>query len=124
MMRNPPKKPISGEVTMGMMTLCRTPSITTLPSFTFSTDQRMASRWLPEAARVAPQMPPTSAWVELEGRPNHQVMRFQTIPPRRAQTMTIGETNCESTRPEETVFATACPARAPIRFVTPARMMA
>lgn len=69
-------------------------------------------------------MPPTNAWVELEGRPNHQVRRFQTMPPNSAQTITSGETNCESTKPDETVLATAWPASAPIRLVMAARTMA
>ena len=46
------------------------------------------------------------------------------MPPSSAQTSTIGEMNCASTSPEETVFATAWPASAPIRLVIAAIAMA
>src|SRR4051812_5069300 len=75
-------------------------------------------------AKVAPTSPPTSAWVDEEGSPNHQVSRFQIIAPSSAQTIVALFTNCPSTNPEEIVFATATPTRAPTRFVMAAIPMA
>src|SRR5688572_4957986 len=75
-------------------------------------------------ATVAPQRPPTIAWVEEEGRPSHHVRRFHTIPPNSAQMMVCEFTNCESTKPDDTVFATAWPTSAPIRLVIAASMIA
>ena len=61
MKRNPPTKPMMGEVTIGTTTLCRTPSMTSLPSFTFFTDQMMACQLSWALATAAPQRPPTRA---------------------------------------------------------------
>src|SRR6266487_2250619 len=60
---SPPKiKPANGDVTMGTITFGHT------PAFHFMTDQ------LPRAAAsAAPQSPPISEWLELEGKPNHHV---------------------------------------------------
>ena len=71
-----------------MTTLCNTPSITTWPSLTLRTDQIMALQSPWDLAKVAPQSPPTKAWVELEGRLNHQVSKFQMIPPNSAMMIT------------------------------------
>ena len=73
----------------------------------------MTARLSPEAAKPDPINPPMSAWLELEGSPNHQVTRFQTIAPIRAQ-MSICEPipdgmSLESSNPELMVFATAVP---------------
>ena len=38
---------------------------------------------LGDEAMAAPQSPPTRAWLELDGRPNHQVTRFQMMAPKR-----------------------------------------
>src|SRR5437763_573640 len=79
-----------------------------------------------EAASAEPHKPPISAWLELEGSPNHQVSRFQIMAPKRAQ-MTTSElkvTNLESTRPEEIVLATAVPHIAPSKFVQAANTTA
>ncbi len=73
---------------------------------------------------MAPTSPPTSAWDELEGRPNHHVTRFQITPPRRAAMMVSVVTNFASTSPEVMVFATAVPTMAPPRLVMVARRMA
>src|SRR5438105_2482879 len=62
-------RPISGETAMGTMTLVTTPC-----HFTVLAD-----------AIAAPTKPPMRAWVEDEGRPNHQVSRFQVIPPTSAE---------------------------------------
>src|SRR3954454_9582004 len=66
-------------------------------------------------ARVAPASAPMRAWLELEGMPNFQVIRFQLMAPSKAQRMVPNETHCGSTRPEATVLATAVPAKAPKR---------
>src|SRR6187551_2478713 len=70
----PPKKPTTGEVNIGSTTLGHRPVAAPLASVAdqTSTDQ------LPFAvASAAPHKPPISAWLELEGRPSHQVIRFQ-----------------------------------------------
>src|SRR5262245_46681606 len=101
-------RPAIGEVTIGTITFHRSP----LPSQKCSllgSDQMMTCQLPLEAARAEPQRPPMRAWLELEGRPNHQVIRFQMIAPRRAQIITceLMATSLESTRPEEMVLATA-----------------
>src|SRR5690349_23935440 len=99
-------RPAIGEVIIGTRTFQSNP----LPSQKCSllgSDQMMTCQLPSEAARAEPHRPPMRAWLELEGRPNHQVMRFQMIAPRRAQ-MIICEfsaTTLESTRPEEMVLA-------------------
>src|SRR5436190_23185539 len=88
--------------------------------------QIIACQLLPEAARAEPHRPPISAWLELEGNPNHQVNKFQMMAPSKAQ-MIMSEviaTSLESTRPEEIDFATAVPHMAPIRFVAAASITA
>src|SRR5689334_9473908 len=125
MMRKPRTKPAMGEVIMGTMTFQSSP----LPNQKCSllgSDQMMTCQLPSEAARAEPQRPPISAWLELEGKPNHQVMRFQMIAPRRAQMM-IWElmlTSVELISPEEIVLATAVPHIAPTRLVTAARITA
>ena len=58
---------------------------------------------------AAPAKPPSSACDEDEGRPNHQVTRFQMIAPSRAAQTTVGLTTSGTISPLETVFATAVP---------------
>src|ERR1039457_864976 len=102
------------------MTFQRTP----LPCHQCSlpgTDQMMADQRLPEAASTAPHSPPTSAWEELEGSPNHQVSRLQTMADTSAQHSTGMVATCASTRPDAMVAATAVPKNAPMRFVTAAK---
>src|SRR5438552_2248003 len=79
-----------------------------------------------EAASAEPHKPPISAWLELEGSPNHQVSRFQIIAPSKAQMMMpeVIVTCLESIRPEEMVLATAVPHMAPSRLVAAARTTA
>jgi hypothetical protein len=43
----------------------------------------------PELATAAPTRPPTSVWEELEGKPHHQVNRFQAIAAIRAAEITV-----------------------------------
>ena len=42
----------------------------------------------PDEASAAPISPPMRAWVDEEGRPNHQVMRFHPMAPMRAANTT------------------------------------
>src|SRR5688572_21449034 len=69
-----PRNPTIGEVTIGITTLGRR------PVSHFRTDQSP-----PAVARAAPHSPPIRAWLELEGSPSHQVIKFQTIAPSKAQ---------------------------------------
>src|SRR5947208_5634522 len=70
----PSANPISGESTMKTAIL-RMPSATN-PS-------------TPSAGSVAPMRPPASACDEEEGRPHHQVRRFQRMAPTSAAKMTV-----------------------------------
>src|SRR5512139_2788389 len=78
----PSTKPISGDTTIGTITL----GITPLPDHQLPAAQITAPKLLPAPATAAPTRPPTSAWLELDGRPSHQVSRFQAIAESSAQT--------------------------------------
>src|SRR5260370_21894335 len=103
---SPPKiKPANGEVTIGTITFVHT------PAFHFMTDQ------LPRAvASAAPQSPPISEWLELEGNPNHQVAIFQAKAAMSAQSTVGIVTMLVSTNPLPIVDATAPPRSAPLRL--------
>src|SRR5436190_6435531 len=125
MRMKPRKNPAMGDVNIGTITFQRRP----LPSHQCSllgTDQMSDSQLLPEAASAEPHRPPIRAWLELEGSPNHQVMRFHTIAPMSAQMMTsdVIATILVSTRPDEIVLATAVPHMAPTRLVNAAMITA
>src|SRR5688572_14532568 len=79
----PRVKPAIGELIIGNTTFHSRP-LFLLQSPTVS-DQISASKLLSEAASAAPHRPPTSAWLDEDGSPNHQVIRFQTMPPSSAQ---------------------------------------
>ena len=57
-----------------------------------------------------------SAWLLELGSPSHQVMRFQVIAPMSADATTTCVVVCSSTRPAPMVFATAVPAKAPMKL--------
>src|SRR5438876_5116266 len=57
-----------------------------------------------------------SACDELEGSPNHQVSKFQTIAPQRAASTVFSVARPVSMIPFPTVFATAVVAKAPAMF--------
>src|SRR5687768_8275649 len=100
MMRKPPTNPQIGEMIMGRITLKTTP----LPSHQWRPDgwyQITAFQSPCEVARAAPHNPPTNAWLELEGRPNHQVRRFQMIAPINAQRTVWRPTKSASRSPDE-----------------------
>ena len=61
---------------------------------------------------------------ELDGIPNHQVIRFQVIPDIKAAAITCILTATASTNPSEIVFATAVPQSAPSKFITAASIIA
>ena len=83
------------------------------------------------AARPAPTKPPIRAWVDEDGSPNHQVIRFQTIAPTNAAMMTIkavwlAEIKSAPVAPPggsrltislAIVSATSVPNRAPTKFM-------
>src|SRR6266850_7192659 len=121
----PKSKPASGDVIMGTITFHNNP----LPRYQCwgsGCDQMMTFQLLLEAARAQPHRPPMRAWLELDGKPNHQVMRFQIMAPSNAQIMMsdVRATILASTKPEEMVLATAVPHIAPSRLVTAARTTA
>src|SRR5579872_4330610 len=100
MMMNPSTKPRSGERNIGAITFHNRPA----PLYQCSLlgcDQMMTLQLLCEAASAAPQSAPISAWLELDGNPNHQVSRFQAIAPSSVQMMMsdVMETILASTRP-------------------------
>src|SRR5262245_10199421 len=71
---------------------------------------------LPDATNVAPITPPISACEEDDGRPNHQVPRFQAIAPIRPPRTTVGVIAPASTIPPATVAATSSEMNAPVKF--------
>jgi hypothetical protein len=64
------------------------------PIFHFKTDQSPRA-----VASAAPQSPPIRAWLELEGNPSSQVIKFQTIAPISAQRIVGMVTTLRSTIP-------------------------
>ena len=82
----------------------------------------MTGQWtVKEAAMPDPARAPISAWDEDEGSPNHHVMRFHAIAPRRdPKTMTrprVPESGDMSTIPPPMVLATSVPSSAPRKFM-------
>ena len=59
-----------------------------------------------------------------DGRPNHQVIRFQVIAPRSAAATTACVVVASSTKPAPIVLATAVPAKAPMKLKAVAMRMA
>ena len=117
---SPTANPSKGLVIIGTTTFQSTPALWYQGSA--GCDQMTALQRPSLAAMAAPASPPTRAWEEEEGRPTYQVVRFQTIPPARAHTITweVTSTTAWSIRPEAMVFATAVPQSAPIRLATAA----
>ena len=114
MTRKPIRAPQTGETNIGSTTLGSSPVILCVTGFI--TDHLMTCQSPCAAARVAPHRPPIRAWLELEGSPNHQVSRFQTIAASRAHRMVVRLTTSPSTRPAPIVVATAVPESAPSRL--------
>src|SRR5437868_8361169 len=105
-MASPPRmNPATGDEIIGTITFGQSPSCHLI------TDQ------LPFAvATAAPQSPPMSAWLELDGNPNNQVTMFQMNAARTALSTVPIVTTPVSTRPLPTVVATAPPKSAPVRL--------
>ena len=114
-------RPSSGDVNIGRTTLGQRPTLAPLASFA---DQIRTPQSPFAVARAAPQSPPMRAWLELDGRPSHHVKIFQMIAPNSAQNTVSMSTALASTRPPLIVFATAVPAKAPMRFQKAAQIMA
>src|SRR6185437_11205714 len=107
--------PASGDSTIGMITLGITPwPLSQLPCSLITEPKS-----LPEAAIAAPTSEPTRAWLELDGRPSHQVIRFHTIAASRTQISSweLISTTPALISPEAMVAATAVPRKAPTRLV-------
>ena len=65
-------------------------------------------------------MPPISAWLELDGSPRYQVIRFQVIAPTRPARTTSSVITLGSTIPFATVAATLSETKAPAKLSTAA----
>jgi len=83
--------PSTGAIIMNA-TIFRTPDITTDP--------------IPALAIAAPTKPPTRVWEELDGRPHHQVNRFQMMALIKADPMTVRLITSGLTTPLPMVVAT------------------
>src|SRR5258708_3849050 len=94
MLRNPITSPIIGDSTMNSAILVTPAEITAAG---------------PALAMAAPAYPPTSAWDDDDGRPHHQVSRFQMIAPIRPARISDGVTTAGSTIPLPMVLATCAP---------------
>ena len=76
-------------------------------------------------ARAAPTSPPTSAWLELDGIPRHQVITFQTTAPVSPAPTTVTSWPAGTLTIVAIVSATAAPRRSgPRRLQTAARTIA
>src|SRR5690625_3272531 len=115
-------KPSNGEITIGIITLGTTP-LACHQCSPAETHQITESKLLALAANAAPTRPPTSAWLELDGKPCHQVIRFQMQAPSKALIRKYAPswTTSALTRPSAIVLATAVPSNAPIMLVTAAK---
>src|SRR6478735_5040897 len=124
MISMPRMKPAIGELTIGMNTFHSRPLLSVHLSPVC--DQISACQLLWAAASADPHKPPMSACDEDEGRPSHQVIRFQVMPPPSAHRITceVTLTTSVSIRPEAMVLATAVPQNAPTRFMLAARITA
>ena len=102
-------KPTSGETSIGITTLSMTvDQCTVVP-----------------AASAAPTSPPISAWVDDDGSPKYQVIRFQMIAPSSPAKMTISPSvPLGGTITSDTVRATFWPRNAPTKFITAASISA
>src|SRR5919204_737726 len=97
---------IAGAASAGMTTLCAIPC------------QR--TPFEPDWTSAAPTRPPISACDELDGRPNHQVRRFQAMAPASAASSVCCVARFASMSPLATFFATAVVTKAPARLATAA----
>src|SRR5919202_3719062 len=70
----------------------------------------------PAAAIAAPATPPIRAWLELDGRPKYQVIKFQVIAPIRPASTTFRVMASGLTIPCATVAATFSERNAPAKL--------
>src|SRR5215207_5944901 len=91
----------------------------TIPCSTLPTPSTLIAS-APAAAVPAPTIEKTSAWLELEGMPYHQVTRFQAMAESSAAATKVWVANSGAMIPSPTVLATAVPLRAPITLNTAA----
>src|SRR3954466_16014591 len=83
---------------------------------TFSTRPSLMMASGPSATSVAPTTPPISACDDDDGRPNHQVARFQAMAPIRPPNTIVGVIASACTMPLATVAAPASEMNAPAKF--------
>src|SRR6185437_15434688 len=105
-----PAKPTTGETAAGITTFVQRPCQTT-PR-------------VPNRTRAAPTSPPTSACVELEGKPRRQQVRFHATAPSSAASTVWPVARCVSTRPEPIVLATEVVTNPPARLAAAERATA
>src|SRR3569833_1358010 len=86
---------------------------------TFSVTSVKWTPFTPAPTQTAPISPPNSACDELEGRPNSQVSRLQTIAPTSPAKIIQGVTRPSSTIPPEIVLSTSVDRNAPSRVSAP-----
>src|SRR3954447_17225858 len=89
---------------------------TSAGTMTFSTSPLQSTAEPPWAASVAPTIPPISACDDEDGRPNHQVARFQAIAPIRPANTVSSVIEPASTIPVAIVAATCSDRNAPTKF--------
>src|SRR5689334_18398569 len=118
-------KPANGEDTIGRNTFQSRPLFEVQPASP-AFEKISAPQLLCAADNAAPHRPPINACDDDDGRPRHQVIRFQPIAPSSAQISTwlVTTSTWSLIRPEEIVFATAVPKNAPARLVHAARITA
>src|ERR1017187_4021930 len=118
----PTTMPQAGDKNIGPTTLGQSPSVLCVAGL--KTDHLITDQSLAAEAKVAPQSPPISAWLELDGRHSHHVNRFQAIAASNAASSVVPETKWVSTRPWPMVAATAVPLSAPNKLKRVVRTMA
>src|SRR5690349_7240122 len=78
----------------------------------------------PTAATAEPTTPPIRACEELDGNPNHQVIRFQAIAPIKPAKTIVGVITSASTTSLATVAATLIEMKAPTKLRMAAKAIA
>src|SRR6478735_5395347 len=111
--------PIASAATISATIGATTAGIRTLPT---SPSARITSN--PAAATAEPTTPPISACEELDGSPNHQVIRFQAIAPISPAKTIVGVITSASTTSFATVAATEIEMKAPTKLSSEANPIA
>ena len=71
---------------------------------------------MPAEMSDAPSSPPISAWLDEDGMPSRQVIRFQMIAPTSAAAITVWDSTLGSMIPPLIVTATLVPTSAPAKL--------